>query len=168
MMTPAPDDLKSEDTNPDEIDDDYGISDEDCDDVDKQYKDIAREIKELKESLEKDYGEDNVFAALIGQCFSFTDHEYTYKLCPFDHCSQGGTRLGSWGSWAGPKSDEYSIMKFSGGQGCWNGPDRSTIVHLQCGAENILNSVTEPNRCEYEMHFSTPAACKLPSGHDEL
>jgi len=204
MMTPAPDDLKSEDSNPDEIDDDYDISDDDSDevkylanneadkdktkyddktrvlinnadaarrafdDVDKQYKDIAREIKELKESLEKDYGEDNVFAALIGQCFSYTDNEYTYKLCPFDHCSQGGTRLGNWGSWAGPKSDEYSIMKFSGGQGCWNGPDRSTIVYLQCGAENILNSVSEPNRCEYEMHFSTPAACKLPSGHDEL
>ena len=116
------------------------------DDVDKQYRNVEREIKELQESLEKDYGEDNVFAALSGQCFSYTDHEYTYKLCPFDHCSQGGTRLGSWGSWTGPDDDKYSSMKFSGGQGCWNGPARSTNVYLHCGAENIVTSVSEPNR----------------------
>jgi len=140
------------------------------DDVDRQFKDVEREIKELQESLEKDYGEDNVFAALSGQCFSYTDHEYTYKLCPFDHCSQGGTRLGSWGSWSGPDDDRYSSMRFTGGQGCWNGPDRSTNVYLHCGAENTVTSVSEPNRCEYEMHFSTPAACKLPPGfsHEEL
>merc|ERR1712013_741079 len=145
-------------------------------DVDRQFRDVEREIKQLQESLEKDHGEDNVFAVLSGQCFSLTDNEYTYKMCPFDHCSQRGkhggseTRLGNWGSWTGPDDDKYSSMKFTGGQGCWNGPARSTIVYLQCGAENTITSVTEPNRCEYEMHFSTPAACKLPPGvgHDEL
>jgi len=145
-------------------------------DVDRQFRDVEREIKQLQESLEKDHGEDNVFAVLSGQCFSLTDNEYTYKMCPFDHCSQRGkhggseTRLGSWGSWTGPDDDKYSSMKFTGGQGCWNGPARSTTVYLQCGADNTITSVTEPNRCEYEMHFSTPAACKLPPGvgHDEL
>merc|ERR1719427_2262219 len=145
-------------------------------DVDRQFRDVEREIKQLQESLEKDHGEDNVFAVLSGQCFSLTDNEYTYKMCPFDHCSQRGkhggseTRLGNWGSWTGPDDDKYSSMKFTGGQGCWNGPDRSTNVYLQCGAENTVTSVSEPNRCEYEMHFSTPAACKLPPGfsHDEL
>jgi protein kinase C substrate 80K-H len=145
-------------------------------DIDREFRDVEREIKQLQEALEKDHGEDNVFAVLSGQCFSLTDNEYTYKMCPFDHCSQRGkhggseTRLGSWGSWTGPDGDKYASMKFTGGQGCWNGPARSTTVYLECGAENTVTSVTEPNRCEYEMHFSTPAACKLPPGfgHDEL
>merc|ERR1719422_1636277 len=139
-------------------------------DIDRQFRDAEREIKQLQESLEKDHGEDNVFAVLSGQCFSHTDNEYTYKICPFDHCSQRGkhggseTRLGSWGEWTGPEGNKYSSMKFTGGQGCWNGPARSTNVYLHCGSENSLLSVTEPNRCEYEMHLSTPAACKLPEG----
>merc|ERR1719470_436937 len=125
------------------------------DDVDREFRDIEREIKELKESLEKDYGDDRVFAVLSGQCFSHTDNEYTYKMCPFDHCSQRGkhggseTRLGGWGEWTGPEGDKYASMKFTGGQGCWNGPARSTTVYLECGAENTVTSVTEPNRCEY-------------------
>merc|ERR1712142_73930 len=203
MMTPAPDTYESEDytddneeeeedeaPKPEEVKEEESKYDEKTQelirnaeaarkaytDVERQFRDVEREIKQLQESLEKDHGEDNVFAVLSGQCFSLTDNEYTYKMCPFDHCSQRGkhggseTRLGSWGSWTGPDDDKYSSMKFTGGQGCWNGPARSTIVYLQCGAENTITSVTEPNRCEYEMHFSTPAACKLPPGvgHDEL
>merc|ERR1719470_103374 len=124
-------------------------------DVDREFRDAEREIKQLKESLEKDYGDDRVFAVLSGQCFSHTDNEYTYKMCPFDHCSQRGkhggseTRLGGWGEWTGPEGDKYASMKFTGGQGCWNGPARSTTVYLECGAENTVTSVTEPNRCEY-------------------
>merc|ERR1711892_375159 len=137
-------------------------------DVEKEIKDAEKEIEQLKASLEKDYGEDKVFAVLSGQCFEYTDNEYTYKMCPFDHCTQGGTRLGNWGEWTGPEGDPYASMKFTGGQTCWNGPARSTIVHLHCGVDNDVTSVSEPNKCEYEMHFSTPAACKLPAGHDEL
>jgi len=137
-------------------------------DVEKEIKDAEKEIEQLKASLEKDYGEDKVFAVLSGQCFEYTDNEYTYKMCPFDHCTQGGTRLGNWGEWTGPEGDPYASMKFTGGQTCWNGPARSTIVHLHCGVDNDVTSVSEPNKCEYEMHFSTPAACKLPVGHDEL
>jgi len=145
------------------------------DDVDREFRDAERDIKQLKEALEKDYGDEAVFAVLSGQCFSHTDNEYTYKMCPFDHCSQRGkhggseTRLGGWGEWTGPEGDKHSSMKFTGGQGCWNGPARSSLVHLHCGTDNILTSVAEPNRCEYEMHFSTPAACKHQAGgHDEL
>merc|ERR1712106_276109 len=137
-------------------------------DVEKEIKDAEKEIEQLKSSLEKDYGEDKVFAVLSGQCFEYTDNEYTYKMCPFDHCTQGGTRLGNWREWTGPEGDPYASMKFTGGQTCWNGPARSTIVHLHCGVDNDVTSVSEPNKCEYEMHFSTPAACKLPAGHDEL
>lgn len=147
-------------------------------DADRELKDVEREMKDLKEVLEKDFGSENEFMVLQGQCFEYTDNEYKYKMCPFDHCSQRGksggseTRLGSWGEWVGPEgAGRYSRMKFTGGQGCWNGPARSTLVHLHCGSENTLSQVSEPNRCEYEMHFTTPAVCykhSAAAAHDEL
>jgi len=146
------------------------------DDADRQLRDVEREIKQLKEVLELDTGDNHAFGPLSGQCFEYTDNEYTYKMCAFDHCSQRGkhggaeTRLGKWDGWAGPEGDKYSKMKFANGQGCWNGPARSSLVHVHCGVDNQLTAVSEPNRCEYEMHFTTPAVCKKPVGnpHDEL
>jgi len=145
-------------------------------DADRAFRDTEREIKNLKDVLEKDFGEEHEFSVLNGQCFEYTDNEYKYKMCPFDHCSQrpkhGGseTRLGSWGSWEGGEGPmKYSIMKYTGGQGCWNGPARSTTVYLHCGTDNAVNAVSEPNKCEYEMHFTTPAICRHPgASHDEL
>jgi len=145
------------------------------DEVDRRIRDLDRDIGKLKEGIEKDYGFGGEFMVMAGQCFEYTDNEYTYKMCPFDMCSQrpknGGseTRLGSWGNWEGSSDNKYSAMKFSGGQGCWNGPARSAKVHVHCGIDNTLSTVSEPNRCEYEMHFYTPAACHKPvGGHDEL
>jgi len=143
--------------------------------AERQLRDIDNDIKNIKTDMEKDYGSDNVFSVLSGQCFEYKDNEYTYKMCPFDSCSQrsnsGGaeTRLGSWSDWQGPQENRYSQMKFSGGQQCWNGPSRSATIHVHCGTTNSLNTVSEPNRCEYEMHFNTPAACSKPDlNHDEL
>merc|ERR1719470_389879 len=101
MMTPSPDTYEIDDYTEENVDEDedYDIN---------------------------DHGDDRVFAVLSGQCFSHTDNEYTYKMCPFDHCSQRGkhggseTRLGGWGEWTGPEGDKYASMKFTGGQGCWN------------------------------------------------
>lgn len=73
-----------------------------------------------------------------GQCFEYSDREYTYKLCPFDYGSQrpkhGGseTRLGSWGSWEGTEENRYARMKYDRGVQCWNGPQRSLKVFLPC------------------------------------
>ena len=55
------------------------------------------------------------------------------------------TRLGTWGEWVveeevneGPS---YSAMKYSNGQGCWNGPNRSTLVSAGRGAGTALTGL---------------------------
>ena len=46
----------------------------------------------------------------------------------------------TWGSWTGDPN-KYSRQKYSGGQGCWNGPDRSTEVrkHFEMQGRELTN-----------------------------
>lgn len=145
--------------------------------ADRVKRDIETDIANTERIINLDLGENQEFAHLQGQCYEFTDREYLYKLCPFEKVTQqpknGGseTSLGTWGSWTGDPN-KYSRQKYSGGQGCWNGPDRSAEVKLSCGSSDELVSVAEPNRCEYAMEFKTLAMCEDMSehahGHEEL
>ncbi|XP_029155850.1 glucosidase 2 subunit beta [Nylanderia fulva] len=144
----------------------------------KAVNELQSEIRELEEKVDRDYGPQEEFASLDGECFEFGDLEYIYKLCLFGKTTQksksGGSdvNLGHWYDWAGPADNKYIKMKYDRGLTCWNGPARSTIVTLMCGIENKLISVAEPSRCEYAMEFSTPALCNPSSvdadKHDEL
>ena len=136
---------------------------------------LQKEINEINKSLKMDFGPDECFQAIHHQCFELITMEYKYKLCPFEKTTQqpkkGGseTPLGRWGSWDGSSDNIYGKMKYENGQGCWNGPNRSTEVILSCGVENKVTSVDEPSRCKYVFEFTTPCACaQVPASHDEL
>ncbi|XP_065185089.1 glucosidase 2 subunit beta-like isoform X2 [Sycon ciliatum] len=148
--------------------------------ADRKKDEVKRNIDDLNRKLDVDLGPNNEFQPLQGNCYDFTDREYTYSLCAFDRVSQkpkhGGseTSLGTWGKWDGT-DNKYSVMKFENGLNCWNGPNRSGTVKLRCGETNELVSAAEPNRCEYLFEFITPAVCEPPSAagqavdsHDEL
>lgn len=104
-------------------------------------------------------GPEDEFAHMIGECYTAkNDHgeKYVYKICPFGDARQDQTRLGTM---APLSRDAPRVFKFTGGEGCWNGPARSMTVTLACGGEASLIGITEPSRCEYAATLLTPAVC---------
>lgn len=147
--------------------------------AERHVHDLQSEIRKLEERVERDYGPEEVFSSLDGQCFDYTDLEYVYTLCLYGKVTQrsksGGSEvnLGQWYDWIGDATGKYTKAKFDRGLTCWNGPSRNTVVSLRCGIENKLTAVAEPTRCEYTMEFETPALCnpnveQNTDVHDEL
>ena len=51
-------------------------------------------------------------------------------------------------------------MRYDNGASCWGVTyPRNCEVVVQCGNENKVLKVEEPNKCEYRLQFTTPAAC---------
>ncbi|XP_010775749.1 glucosidase 2 subunit beta isoform X2 [Notothenia coriiceps] len=151
------------------------------DESERALREVDDQVKNLEKEISFDFGPNAEFAYLYSQCYELSTSEYIYRLCPFNRMSQkpkfGGseTNLGSWGHWAGPEDNIYSLMKYEHGTGCWQGPNRSTTIKLTCGKETVVTSVSEPSRCEYLMEFISPAICQEPPsldaalhGHEEL
>uniref|UniRef100_A0AAY4BV65 Glucosidase 2 subunit beta n=1 Tax=Denticeps clupeoides TaxID=299321 RepID=A0AAY4BV65_9TELE len=141
---------------------------DDFEESERALREIDDQVKNIEKELSFDFGPSAEFTYLYSQCYELTTSEYIYKICPFNRVSQkpkfGGseTNLGSWGSWAGPDDNKYTVMKYEHGTGCWQGPSRSTTVKLTCGKETTVTSTSEPSRCEYLMEFTTPAVCQEP------
>lgn len=155
------------------------------DELNAKLSKIQSRVSSLTQKVKHDFGGEKEFYSLYGQCLELKQNKYVYKVCPFKQATQdeghSSTRLGSWDKF----EDSYRIMRFSNGEKCWNGPDRSLTVRLRCGLKNQITDVDEPSRCEYEAVFSTPVLCleerlkelqdkldlmnkEQPQGHDEL
>jgi protein kinase C substrate 80K-H len=142
--------------------------------------------------LQKDYGPDDVFRALKGNCVKEDSGEYTYELCWMDKTTQiskkggGNTGMGDFvrfdkivvdedvgADGKGLGSGERLALSYENGQQCWNGPNRQTTVILACAEKDEIWKVVELEKCIYRMDVGTPAACESPksrnkSGKDEL
>ncbi|EIN10218.1 hypothetical protein PUNSTDRAFT_63724 [Punctularia strigosozonata HHB-11173 SS5] len=142
------------------------------------------EKKEAEENLEdlfdiKGFGAQGEWKKLESLCLEKDTGEYTYEVCLFDEARQkpnkGGQTfsLGKFKSWhpssaVTPGTPEYySKQVYDQGARCWNGPMRSVKLSLSCGTDNVLLTVAEAEKCEYEFTATTPALC-LPVEASEM
>uniref|UniRef100_A0A8R1TJG9 Glucosidase 2 subunit beta n=1 Tax=Onchocerca volvulus TaxID=6282 RepID=A0A8R1TJG9_ONCVO len=148
------------------------------DNLDKRYIDLESSIKDCEQYVGDDFGTDMAWALLKGKCFEMDENEYIYKLCLFDRAMQKSKSspvdndLGKWNGWIGTEPNKYALQSYEHGTPCWNGPDRSTKVVIECGEETQLVEVSEPTKCEYLFILRSPAACPDPATitdqHEEL
>ena len=155
-----------------------------ADDARRALEDVLRKMGELETSIRAvesvlnfEYGEDNSWIPLKGQCVELSTSQYIYKVCLFDRTIQKDRNghseisLGYWSDWAGPESNKFAAQKYDKGQSCWNGPERSTFVEIECGDELQLIEANEPSKCEYRFRMRAPNACSNPAEdreHSEL
>ncbi|EOD27232.1 hypothetical protein EMIHUDRAFT_463291 [Emiliania huxleyi CCMP1516] len=129
------------------------------------------------------YGAGLEWRQLHGRCFEAEDRGFTYKACPFQEMRQGSpggrasrqqTLLGNFTRWepvsgerasqlarAGRTPSELGTMRFEGGAACGGGAVRRATLYFECGEQDALLEVTEPETCVYEAWMSTPLACSL-------
>ncbi|OWZ03967.1 Glucosidase, partial [Phytophthora megakarya] len=144
------------------------------DETKEELKEEEKKLTEAQKLLEKDYGVDHLFFALRDKCVESEAGQYTYKICFFGKATQDHTKLGDMEDIKGPESEgsaesadvaaltgtNAKELTFSKGQKCWNGPNRSMTVKLECGPEPMeLYNIEEPSTCVYTAKLRTPAVC---------
>ncbi|CAE7168708.1 unnamed protein product [Rhizoctonia solani] len=149
-----------------------------------------RELKDSEEALTKlesggHFGKEGEWKKLDGTCLEKDTGEYTYSVCLFGSATQKSNRdnashnLGRFSGWNDkegvvPGSYEYYTRQYyKGGLRCWNGPERSVIFDITCGTENAIQTIAEPEKCEYLFTGTSPALCwplddKAENEKDEL
>lgn len=124
-----------------------------------QLQELIRKEKELEAKATLEYGPDDAFLPLHGNCYQIQVDKYVYEACPFGSAQQkeGGstTSLGAFSKF----EDNFTSMVFENGQSCWQGPSRSLKLSLTCGTSEVLSAVSEPSRCMYTARLTTPTLC---------
>jgi protein kinase C substrate 80K-H len=126
---------------------------------------LDQKLKQVQADPAK-YGNELEWKALEGKCIEKNMGEYTYEYCFFGHTTQkpnkGGSnvRLGNFDRFQpldesvthdGERKEEfYKRQIYQRGQRCWNGPERSTIVDVQCAMENAVLDVFEVSTKSWE------------------
>lgn len=134
-------------------------------------------IESVKSTLSTPLGPHDVYRAVDGDCFSSLISDYTYEVCLLRTLHQksatgGDTIVGRFDR----VDAETGSLYYSHGAKCWNGPERSGRVDVECGAVNELLSVREAQKCEYVFRIKSPLGCSAPKrmeaanqqGRDEL
>lgn len=156
-------------------------------DAERDVKNTENDLARHREDLDKDYGPyDGIFRALKDKCISRDSGEYEYELCFLGQTKQkskkGGshTNMGNFVGWdtefvdegvipadgRGLGTGERLILKYENGQGCWNGPSRSTRVYLACSEHDEVWKISESEKCVYRMEVGTAAVCEqTPDGN---
>jgi protein kinase C substrate 80K-H len=133
--------------------------------LENEKSDVERTIETLEKNIG---GRDQTNAnpelhGLLDECFSVTEGKYDYEVCingkaqQKDKGAASGTSLGRWKGMS--MEDGQRVMKWENGQKCWNGPERSVTVYIQCGAETQLLSAEEPDTCRYVLQMESYIAC---------
>jgi protein kinase C substrate 80K-H len=137
-------------------------------DAEKEKKDIEKTISDLWKKIGgkdgTEMGENGELHSLADQCFSVEAGKYTYEVCVFGQASQkegsgSGTNLGNWNGMERDEATGKRVLKWTNGQKCWNGPQRSATVYVTCGSETVLISADEPDTCRYVFEMESPIGC---------
>lgn len=146
----------------------------------------AQRAGQLRRMLAMDYGAEDAYLALGGECVrlkgctgpcsSHNADVRVHELCFFAHASQSGsgggrrTHLGSFAGWASvhaptrvsplaPPGVARQAQVYAHGEPCWQGPERSALVEFACANQTRLAAVDEDGKCTYALLVETPAAC---------
>lgn len=119
----------------------------------KLKKQLKQELVIYEGDLDRDYGPHEILRAVKSTRIGGKLDEYNYLLEFFGTIYQDNVLIGQF------ERFENNALYYSNGAKCWNGPKRSAVVHLLCGAESKLLSVSEPEKCEYSFEMTSPIAC---------
>lgn len=122
--------------------------------IKKNLESANRMIDLLKSNLELDFGEDDILRGIAGQSIASTIGGYEYKVGFLTNVYQDANLLGTYSHHGDGK------LYYINGNRCWNGPLRLAVVDIQCGTENKIISLSEPEKCEYYIVVTSPVGCK--------
>ncbi|KAG7191662.1 uncharacterized protein KQ657_002931 [Scheffersomyces spartinae] len=124
--------------------------------VNKQIKQYQTDIDIFTQELNRYYGKDDIYRALNDIKISTDYGDYKYKIALLDSIHQDKVLVGKFANF--DEHDE-SILYYTNGSKCWNGPHRSARIILVCGKTHEIISISEPEKCEYTIEMTSPIAC---------
>ncbi|VEU20367.1 DEKNAAC101108 [Brettanomyces naardenensis] len=134
-----------------------------AEDAEKRLKDSRGLLEEKKRDLERSYGPDDILRSRT-DCITNKFGEYKYRLCFTGKLeqidgSQHAVRIGSYESAEIDEKTGELVIKYGGGEKCWNGPIRGAEVRAVCGVKDEILTVSEPEKCHYMIEMTSPVAC---------